>query len=514
MLAKVYSAAIVGLEAQIVEIEVDISFGLRSFNIVGLADKAIEESKERIVAVLKNLKLDYPCQKPQRILVNLAPADLKKEGSLYDLPIALGFLLASQQLFFNSKDKIFVGELSLEGNLRPIKGALSIALLAKEKGFGEIILPKANVQEAALIKGVKVIGLRSLQEGLKYLKKEKEIKSFQIDFKEVFTPPKYPLDLSEISGHHFAKRALEITAAGSHNLFLLGPPGAGKTLLAKALPSLLPPLNFEETLEVTRIYSVTGLLPENKSLFNFRPFRAPHHTISEVALIGGGSPPRPGEITLAHRGVLFLDEFPEFHRDVLESLRQPLEEGKITISRAKHSVTFPARFTLIIASNPCPCGYAGSSDRECKCLNSQIQKYQRKLSGPLIDRIDMFVEISPLKYEKLVTPDLENSSVKIREKVKQARAISQERFKKEGIFTNSEISLPLIKKYCQIDSKSHHLLRTFVNSGKLSPRGYHRVLKVARTIADLEESEKIQYEHIAEALSYRLSFEDKDYFCK
>ena len=512
MLAKIYSAAIVGLEAKIVEVEVDVSFGLRSFSIVGLADKAVEESKERITTALKNLKLEYPYKKSRRILVNLAPADLKKEGSLYDLPIALGFLLGSQQISFEVENKIFIGELSLNGNLRPIKGALSIALLAKEKQFQEIILPQANAPEASLVKGIKVIGINSLQTGLKYLKKEKEILPFKIKIEDSLIPEKYPLEISEISGHHFAKRALEIVAAGSHHLFLLGPPGAGKTLLAKALPSLLPPLSFEEILEVTKIYSIAGLLPKNKGLFNLRPFRAPHHTTSEPALIGGGSPPRPGEITLAHRGVLFLDEFPEFHRDLLESLRQPLEEGRITISRAKHSVVFPARFTLVAASNPCPCGYFGSPDKECRCLHSQIQKYQRKLSGPLIDRIDIFCEVPALKYDKLTTPDMKNTSSKIRERVKKVREISQERFKKEGILTNSEMTLPLIKKYCQIDSKSHQLLKTFVNSGKLSARGYHRVLKVARTIADLENSERIASDHIAEALSYRLSFQEKNSF--
>jgi len=431
MLSKVYSAAIVGLDAQIIEVEVDASYGLRHFEIVGLPDKAVEESKERVGAAIASSGFQSPHHQPVRVLVSLAPADLKKEGSLYDLPIALGYLLAAEKIKFNPGDKIFLGELALDGRLRAIKGVLSFALAAREKGFSELILPKENVLEAGLIKGIKVIGAENLKEVIDYLAGEKEILPRETNPEDFLKTPDYPVDLGYIKGQEYAKRALEIAAAGSHHLLMIGPPGTGKTLLAKAIISILPPLSFEESLEVTKIYSIAGLLPGNRPLINLRPFRSPHHTSSEVALIGGGNPPRPGEITLAHRGILFLDEFPEFHRDVLESLRQPIEEGQITVLRAKHSLSLPARFTFITASNPCPCGFYGNSEKKCSCTNSQIQMYRRKLSGPLIDRIDLSINVPQLKYEKLTAPDEENCSVKIRGKVEKARQIQGKDLKKE-----------------------------------------------------------------------------------
>lgn len=504
MPSKVFSAAIVGLNAQIIEVEVDVSYGLPSFNIVGLPDKAVQESKERVDSAIKSSIFKSPHHQPVRVLVSLAPADLKKEGSLYDLPIALGYLASSKQIKFNFENKIFLGELALDGKLRPVRGVLSFVLAAKDENFSEIILPKENAAEAALVKGMKVIGVENLKETVSYLEGKINISPFETKTEDFLEKATYPIDLGFVKGQEYAKRALEISAAGSHNLLFTGPPGTGKTLLAKSIISILPSLSFEESLEVTKIYSVAGFLPKDKPLINLRPFRSPHHTSSEVALIGGGNPPRPGEITLAHRGVLFLDEFPEFHRDVLESLRQPLEEGEVTVLRAKHVITLPARFMLVAATNPCPCGYLNDPNKKCACTPSQVSMYRRKLSGPLMDRMDLFIDVPSLKYEKLISPDEENSSLKIKEKVEKARQIGKERFKNEKIFTNSEMEIPQIKKYCQIDLKSQDLLRKYVDSGRLSARGYHRVLKVARTIADLSQSENISFEHLAEALMYRV----------
>ena len=521
MPSKIYSAATIGLNSEIIEVETDVSYGLRCFTVVGLPDKAIEESRERVGAAIKNSGFRSPFSQPQRVLVNLAPADIKKEGSLYDLPIALGYLISSKQTKFNPEKKIIIGELSLDGRLKPVKGAISFALAAKEKGMEEIILPKSNAPEAAIISYAssinknnaqenkpypRIIGVGSLKEAVDYLEGRIKIDPLKVDINNFFkNPTNYSVDLSWIKGQESSKRALEIAAAGGHNLLMQGPPGTGKSLLASSLPSILPRLTLEESLEVTKIYSIAGLLPQDSPLITSRPFRNPHHTGSETALIGGGNPPRPGEITLAHRGILFLDEFPEFHRDALESLRQPIEDGKISILRARHHLSFPSRFTLVAAANPCPCGYYQDPNKTCRCTSSQVAKYKRKLSGPLIDRIDLLIEVPPLKFEKLTSPDENNYSFLIRQKVEKAREIQKERFSKGGKnLLNSEMQIPDIKKYCQIDAGSKEILGKFIDSGKLSARGYHRVLKTARTIADLDNSENIKYNHLTEALMYRI----------
>ncbi len=512
MASKVFSAAIVGFDSQIIEIEADISFGLRSFDIVGLPDKAVEESKERVRIAIKACGFKPPLAQAEKILINLAPADLKKEGSLYDLPIAAVYLLGSKKIKFDEQGKIFIGELSLDGKLRPIKGALSFALKAKENNFSEIILPINNAKEAALCNSnsdennIKIIGAESLQQVINHLEGKQKIEPFSVNFEEILGDTNYEVNLDWIKGQGYAKRAAVISAAGGHNLLLLGPPGGGKSLLAKALPSILPPLNYEEMLEVTKIYSIAGLLSIEKPIVNQRPFRVAHHSSSRASIVGGGVPLKPGEITLAHRGVLFMDEFPEFHRDVIESLRQPLEDGVITIMRATQRLTFPCQFTLIAAANPCPCGYLNDPLHNCTCTSSQIAKYKRKLSSPIIDRIDMTIELPHIKFEKLTSAGEGEETLEKRQKVITAREIQKERFRdyNKNIITNSEMQIPEIKKYCQVDSAAKNILRNCVDSGQLSARGYHRVLKIARTIADLEQSGNILIDHINEALMYRL----------
>lgn len=494
-LAKIYSASVLGLDAMLVEVEVDISQGLPSFTIVGLPDKAIEESKERVRSAIRNSRIQFPVH---RLTVNLAPADLKKEGPSYDLPIAIGVLTADEKIPKIAEKVLFCGELALDGSLRHINGVLPMVMMARELGFSKVYLPDLNKDEASIVSGIEIVPVENLRQLIFHLKKEKNLPVYYQKFK-VEAPEKYENDMADIKGQEQAKRAIEIAAAGGHNLLMNGPPGSGKTLIAKTIPSILPQLSRDEILEVTKIYSVAGLLPINKPLVGVRPFRSPHHTASNIALVGGGAFPRPGEITLSHRGVLFMDEFAEFPRGVLEALRQPLEDGVITVSRASGSITYPAKFILVAAQNPCPCGYLNDPIKSCVCTPTQIMRYQKRVSGPLLDRIDIHVEVPRIKYEKLTEEKSAEPSINIRSRVEAARKIQLKRARK----INSELTPKEIKIYCGIDESSKRLLRTAVNQLNLSARQFTRVLKVSRTIADLEKSPKIVAKHIAEALQYR-----------
>ncbi len=504
-LAKTFAAELEGIEARTIEIEVDLHVGLHSFNIVGLADKALTEARERVSSALKNSGMKPPNRENRKITVNLAPADIKKTGSHYDLPIALGYLLATSQIkAFDTTDKMFVGELALNGALRPIQGALNIAEWAKTAGFKELYLPEENAEEAALIPGIHIIPLKNFEEVVNILEGRAEQRPVpqSMSNDELFDT----IDLSEIKGQEHAKRALIITAAGGHNLLMVGSPGAGKSMLAKAMTGILPRLAENEAIEITKIWSAAGL--RRGGLMHIRPFRAPHHNASTVAVIGGGNIPKPGEISLAHRGVLFLDELPEFRRDLLEALRQPLEEGSVHIARARGSLMLPARFTLLAAMNPCPCGYFGDPEKECRCTGNEVFRYQKKISGPLLDRIDLQITVPRVEVAELrkQTKSETSESDQARKRIAQAREIQKKRFikAKRSIHTNAEMSSKDVEEYVLLEPEAEKFLEDAMQRSFLSARGYYRILKTARTIADLENSENVKREHVSEAFGYRV----------
>jgi magnesium chelatase family protein len=501
MLAKVRSGAIVGLDGAMVEVEVDIAPGLPSFTIVGLPDAAVQEARERVRAAIRNSGFAFPMK---RIVVNLAPADLKKAGPAYDLPIAVGILLSSGQVSADASPTMFLGELSLDGGLRHTNGVLPMVALAHEEDIPNIIVPEADAREASLIEGVQIIPMASLTQLVSYLRGEIAAPAYKADrVSEDALPPALTTDLAEIKGQEHVKRALEVAAAGGHNMIMCGPPGSGKTLLARALPSIMPPMTTDEALEVTKIYSVSGLLPPDTPLLRQRPFRSPHYTISNAGLVGGGHWPRPGEISLSHRGVLFLDELPEFGHSLLEVLRQPLEDKVVTISRAQGSVTFPSNFMLVGAMNPCPCGYYGDPFRQCRCPPSLVSRYQRRISGPFIDRVDIFVEVPHIDYEKLTDKRLGERSEKVQARVTTARLRQMKRFEGTRFSSNTEMTPAEIREFCRVADTAQSLLKTAMKQLHLSARAFHRILKLSLTIADLEGSDIIMAHHVAEAVQYR-----------
>ena len=509
MLSNIKSIYLNGLKGYTVYVQVDVSAGIPEFNIVGLPDVSIKESKERVSVAIKNSGYEFESRK---IVVNLAPADIRKEGSSMDLAISIGILISTKQLK-TKKDlsKIaFVGELSLDGSMNSVKGILPICIEAKKIGFDEIIIPKINEKEVSIVDGINIKGASNLKEVIDYLNSEFELSEYKETWSDIIKNERmYSIDFSDVKGQEKAKRALEIAAAGGHNCLLIGSPGTGKTMLAQRLITILPDLSYDESLEITKIYSVSGLLDEKNPIITKRPFRTPHHSITQTSLIGGGRIPKPGEISLSNYGVLFLDEFTEFNKHIIEVLRAPIEDGKITISRVNSSITYPSKFMLVASMNPCPCGYYGSEVKECKCTEKMIKKYLSKISGPLLDRIDIQVEVPQVKYEKINEKNIETSA-QIKQRVNEARKIQIARYKEDHIYCNDSLTPKLMKKYCSLDDTSNKILEKAFDNLKLSMRAYGRIIKVARTIADLEQSKEIKSKHIAEAIQYRVL--DKNYF--